>query len=156
MLAPKIHKIVVLLGMAAAGLVLAGMGVSTGYSVDHNQTLLGLGPEQLLERLGVPDSISPYKGAEHWAYFDGDGKLHKDAILLCGDFVVSVKPEIKEFAGPNPIPVDRPYPGQRVDKMVALLGQPDAYFIGQISVTMEYEDCSILVREDRVADINKK
>jgi hypothetical protein len=138
----------------------AGCGLSDAFlSADPHDAgsgcLIGRSHDEVLDALGVPESIS--HGNEHsaWGYCDDEGRLHEDAILFHGDCVVKIHSDMDRFADPRPIPTSEPYLGQRVEDMVALLGAHESHSTGVFDLAIDYADMKIFLHGGRVVGIER-
>jgi len=116
--------------------------------------LLGATTCRVLKTLGIPAGCCGGSGHSFWAYADRDGKMHEKAVAFCGGRVIRIDPTIEKFADPVPPPEGKPYPGQPVEQLVRLLGQPDRISVGSAAVELYFGERTVTIQHGRVAGMS--
>ena len=96
--------------------------------------LLGLGPDEVISRLGVPSRvIVDHSGAT----FTYDGK---PAVRFHDKTAYWVDPEFKGVSERNDVPPTGAYSGMSVKKLVERMGSPAKVSVGQVALELTYAD----------------
>ena len=132
-------KYMPLYGIAALALMISGIGwLSVGYP-KTGEDLLGMSYSEVIEVLGVPDSIGVGCEHEEFWYPSENGKCEVK-VWFHDNCVIWVKPGLK-ISGPcKPVPDSGFYAGQPIEDMVRKNDQPVEMISSQINVTVCYKD----------------
>jgi hypothetical protein len=122
----------------AALICLVGWGTLSSGVSDSGDTLLGLGPAQVIERLGAPESIMSGAAGYAFLYPSKSGEA-EETVYFQDDCAFWVKPGFENTADPMPAPSSGVYPGQPIREAVERLGSPKEINQGANSISLEYE-----------------
>lgn len=132
-----------------------GFGHLSGNEGFSGSELLGCGPDEILERLGVPESIGGSIWDLSYWYPTEEGKS-EEVLLMMDGCTYWVKPGFERTSF-KPVPSAGVYPGQKVHDLVKRVGQPDEVLHGQNSLTFVYRDgMNIDVAHGIVLHVEKK
>ena len=141
------------IGFLAVGVLLA----ASGHEFLGDEPLLGQSPDAVIQRLGVPDSVSAGSCALEFSYTrSGETpKLADFRVVFHEGRAVFVTEQRSAALGAAPVK-GRVYPGQSLEAALKVLGPAKSASLGMQSLRLSFEDRDVMVAHGRVVGISKK